>query len=32
MAARKLLAAGRTISPADAADEAFDLKAHAAAP
>jgi 3-phenylpropionate/trans-cinnamate dioxygenase ferredoxin reductase subunit len=32
MAARKLLTAGRTIAPADAADEAFDLKAYAAAP
>ena len=31
MAARKLLTAGRTIDPAAAADEAFDLKAHAAA-
>jgi 3-phenylpropionate/trans-cinnamate dioxygenase ferredoxin reductase component len=31
MAARKLLAAGRTIDPDAAADEAFDLKAHAAA-
>jgi 3-phenylpropionate/trans-cinnamate dioxygenase ferredoxin reductase component len=32
MAARKLLTARRTIAPADAADEAFDLKAFAAAP
>jgi 3-phenylpropionate/trans-cinnamate dioxygenase ferredoxin reductase subunit len=32
MAARKLLTARRTIAPADAADEAFDLKAVAAAP
>jgi len=31
MAARKLLAAGRSIDPADAADESFDLKAYAAA-
>ena len=31
MAARKLLTAGRTIDPAAAADEAFDLKAYAAA-
>jgi 3-phenylpropionate/trans-cinnamate dioxygenase ferredoxin reductase subunit len=31
MAARKLLTAGRTIDPADAADETFDLKAFAAA-
>jgi 3-phenylpropionate/trans-cinnamate dioxygenase ferredoxin reductase subunit len=31
MAARKLLAAGRTIDPSDAADETFDLKAFAAA-
>jgi 3-phenylpropionate/trans-cinnamate dioxygenase ferredoxin reductase subunit len=31
MAARKLLAAGRTIDPEAAADESFDLKAHAAA-
>jgi 3-phenylpropionate/trans-cinnamate dioxygenase ferredoxin reductase subunit len=31
MVARKLLAAGRTIDPDAAADEAFDLKAHAAA-
>jgi 3-phenylpropionate/trans-cinnamate dioxygenase ferredoxin reductase subunit len=30
MAARKLLAAGRTIEPDHAADEAFDLKAYAA--
>jgi 3-phenylpropionate/trans-cinnamate dioxygenase ferredoxin reductase subunit len=32
MAARKLLTARRTIAPADAADEAYDLKAFAAAP
>jgi 3-phenylpropionate/trans-cinnamate dioxygenase ferredoxin reductase component len=32
MAARKLLTARRTIAPVDAADEAFDLKAFAAAP
>jgi 3-phenylpropionate/trans-cinnamate dioxygenase ferredoxin reductase subunit len=31
MAARKLLTAGRTIDPDDAADESFDLKAFAAA-
>jgi 3-phenylpropionate/trans-cinnamate dioxygenase ferredoxin reductase subunit len=31
MAARKLLAAGRTIDPDAAADESFDLKAYAAA-
>ncbi len=31
MAARKLLTAGRTIAPDAAADEAFDLKAYAAA-